>query len=508
MGGNFSREQNEENLCKKAAVGNKYKTVITYITVGISLAAWAFLTVVSAGTILLIDGGITLGYLVITLSFSIHEKLINKYLKYISACKKRDFKNYLCSFYEKILTNETIDKIKSIVNDFILKEDILKKVDEKFEQNRNKFINDSNEFRNKFNILLIGPTGSGKSTLINELLNLTDNKAREGIGDAQTMAFKEYTSKNSQFNFIDSQGFDLSRPISEFSKIIQSKIKSCNEHPKSFIDMIYYCTNNMNRFQTQEAEVINELKKLFNLDRIPLIIVFTQCYFEEDYINMKEFIKEKYKKENFTILRVIARQKGSILPYGINELKTLTLDKVNNIHESAYSSKFIANISQKLFKEYTNSYFSSFIKGIFSPDKEKSFKNLFINIFNMYRFEKSELPQSFMDDINEEIKIIIKSYEDNLDLLTYKIIDLHAESCIIRDYKLNKDEELSDEYEIKKETKKSILIDKEFQGFSEDIDIIVFPCCLDVLKIEIIKIFNEHIFAHLKPKIEELMAHH
>ena len=508
MGGNFSREKNEENLCKKAAVGNKYKTVFTFLAVGISLAAWAFLTVVSAGTILLIDGGITLGYLVITLSFSLHEELIKKYLNYISTYKKRDFKNYLCSFYEKILTNEVIDKIKSIVNDFILKEDILKKVDEKFEQNRNKFINDSNEFRNKFNILLIGPTGSGKSTLINELLNITDNKAKEGIGDAQTMAFKEYTSKNSQFNYIDSQGFDLSRPISEFSKIIQSKIKSCNEHPKSFIDMIYYCTNNMNRFQTQEAEVITELKKLFNLDRIPLIIVFTQCYFEEDYIKMKEFIKEKYKKENFSILRVIARQKGPILPYGIKELKTLTLDKVNNIHESAYSSKFIANISQKLFKEYTNSYFSSFIKGFYSPYKEKSFQNLFINIFNMYRFEKSELPQFFMDDINQEIKIIIKNYKDNLDLLTHKIIDLHAESCIIKDWKLNKDEELSDENEIKKQTKKSILIENEFQAFSKDIDIIVFPCCLDVLKIEIIKTFNEHIFTHLRPKIEELIFHH
>jgi len=223
---------------------------------------------------------------------------------------------------------------------------------------------------------------------------------------------------------------------------------------------------------------------------------------------MKEFIKEKYKKENLTILRVIARQKGSILPYGIKELKTLTLDKVNNIHENVYSSKFIANIRKKLFKEYTNSYFSSFIKGYISPDKEKSFKNLFINIFNMYRFEKSELPQSFMDDINKEIKIIIKNYKVNLNLLTYKIIDLHAESCIIKDYKLNKDEELSDEYEIKKETKKSILNNNEFQGFSEDIDIIVFPCCLDALKIEIIKIFNEYIFAHLKPKIEELMAHH
>ena len=77
---------------------------------------------------------------------------------------------------------------------------------------------------------------------------------------------------------------------------------------------------------------------------------------------MKKFMTEKYKKENFIILRVIARQKGPILPFGIKELKTLTLDKLNNIHEITYSSKFIANISQKLFKEYTfsqiNIYFN------------------------------------------------------------------------------------------------------------------------------------------------------
>ena len=51
--------------------------------------------------------------------------------------------------------------------------------------------------------------------------------------------------------------------------------------------MIYYCTNNMNRFQIQEYQLIKELKKIFNLERVPLIIVLTQCYFQEDYIKMK-----------------------------------------------------------------------------------------------------------------------------------------------------------------------------------------------------------------------------
>ena len=88
--------------------------------------------------------------------------------------------------------------------------------------------------------------------------------------------------------------------------------------------MIYYCTNNMNRFQTQEIQVINELKKLFNLEKIPLIIVFTQCYFEEDYIKMKNFIQDKYKYENFSTLRVVARQKDIIPSYGLDELKDET----------------------------------------------------------------------------------------------------------------------------------------------------------------------------------------
>ena len=66
--------------------------------------------------------------------------------------------------------------------------------------------------------------------------------------------------------------------------------------------MIYYCTNNMNRFQIQEYQLMKELKKVFNMDRVPLIIIFTQCYFQEDYIQMKNFITNKYPEENFSCI--------------------------------------------------------------------------------------------------------------------------------------------------------------------------------------------------------------
>ena len=421
--------------------------------------------------------------------------------------KKREFENYLHLFYEKII-NPSINDIQQLINNFIENENILQKTNEKFDRKRQQFIDDSNKQKNKINIMVIGPTGSGKSTLINEILNLSDeNKAKEGVGDSQTMDFKIYNSDNSNFSFIDTQGFDYSKPISEFSKVLQLKIKKYNENPSTFIDMIYYCTNNMTRFQTQEFQVIKELKKLFNLDRVPLIIVFTQCYFQSDYIKMKDFIEDNYKDVKLSILRVVAREKENFPACGINELKEETKTKIENFKENAYARKFIANVSQILYKDYKDNFLSSFIKGIFEQKKEKSINNLFKTIFNMYRFENNDLSENDMNEIIRITDNYINDYNNNLNDLTKKIIDLHSESCIIKENRLDCNMEISDEYLIQKDEKKSYLIENDFETFKNDIDEIIFPSCIDVIKIELIQTFNKSIFKILEPKIKQLMAY-
>ena len=228
MGGKNSCEKNEENLTKIAAVGN-IKTYLKHVVYGLSIIGTALLTFLTFGSILLIDGGITIAYLIISIGFAVQDKLISKYLKYLSESKKRDFRNFLYSFYERIFDNSIINSIENVIIDFIEQENIIEKVNKKFDDNRNRFIDDSNKFKNKFNILIIGHTGAGKSTLINEILGLSsEDKAKEGKGDIQTLGFKEYTSNNSNFNFIDSQGIDMSKSISKFSKNLQTKIKECN----------------------------------------------------------------------------------------------------------------------------------------------------------------------------------------------------------------------------------------------------------------------------------------
>ena len=162
MGGIFSREENEEKLVKKTVVGNKLKYA-HYITYGLLCGAAALSAIFSFGAILFIDGGITVSYLIISLSMHIDEKLTKKYLKNVSDIAKRNFSNDIHNFYENTI-NPSINDIEILVKDFINDENVTQKTIDKFDENRSKFIN--------------------------EFLQLK-KKAKEGKGDVQTMYFKE-----------------------------------------------------------------------------------------------------------------------------------------------------------------------------------------------------------------------------------------------------------------------------------------------------------------------------
>ena len=97
--------------------------------------------------------------------------------------------------------------------------------------------------------------------------------AKISYGDIGTLGFRNYTTSNSEYSFIDSQGLDYQESIETYTKILKNKIIDCNKDPHTFIDMIYYCTNNQTRFQPQEIALIQELEKIYDLQRVPLIII-------------------------------------------------------------------------------------------------------------------------------------------------------------------------------------------------------------------------------------------
>lgn len=204
---------------------------------------------------------------------------------------------------------------------------------------------------------------------------------------------------------------------------------------------------------------------------------------------------------------MLARDLDNKEAEGMEELKKVTKEKKENIFENSYYCKFIANVSKNIYQNYSDNIFITAIKGIIKTSKEDSIEDMFYKIFNMYRFEGKN--KSFNN--NQKIKLeelttnIIRNYRRDIDAFIRIVIKYNAESDT---YYLLYQNKITEE---EKEDKMQELLKKkyrdEFYEFKEDIDTLLFPCLVDILKTKIIAYFNQRVMIHLKPKIEELMAH-
>ena len=419
----FERENEEDKIHKRAILDEKKKSIINKIFCGLLVLGTVVGTCLTGGMILLIDGGISAFYIITQITIKVYESIIEKYLKYIPNRKKIEFKEKIHQFYETVLNgivndhdNHDNNSLKSFINKFIDDENILEKTSNKFDEKRKEIVKNSNESRSKFNILVLGPTGSGKSTIINKFLEKKLTKI--SFGDIGTVGFENYTTSNSEYNFIDSQGLDYQESIETYIKIIKDKIEDYNKHPKTFIDMIYYCTNNQTRFQPQEMALIQELEKIYDLERVPLIIIHTMTNSEKSHLAFKKFIEDKYGKK-YSIIKIswfddINNEEVLInedLKNEIENLKNETHKKKDNISESSYYCKFIANASKVIYNKYTDNAFITTIKGFFNTSKEDSIDDMFKKILNMYRFQGSR--KSFNAEQTFYLEDIRKKTIDN-----------------------------------------------------------------------------------------------
>jgi hypothetical protein len=163
-------------------------------------------------------------------------------------------------------------------------------------------------------------------------------------------------------------------------------------------------------------------------------------------------------------------------------------------------------VSQNIYKDYSDNAFITTLKGFFKTSKEKSIDDIFSKLFNMYRFENkgksfSNEQKSKLDEFKTNL---IENYNISIDNFIIVVLKYNAESDAYYELKNRKIWESQMEDRIEELYNEKM---QEFYDFKIDIDTLLFPCLLDILKTRIISYFNKKVMLYLKPKIEELMAH-
>lgn len=148
----------------------------------------------------------------------------------------------------------------------------------------------------RLNILLVGKTGVGKSTLINKIFG--KELAKAGVGRPVTKSINELKTEDSPLVIYDTPGLELSGEnsadnlLKEFVGEIQSRVYKGNTD--EMFHCIWYCIDAMSsRLEPSEVKFLEKFTEKTKRFKIPAIIVLTKALREEDVEAMKKTIVEK-----------------------------------------------------------------------------------------------------------------------------------------------------------------------------------------------------------------------
>ena len=321
----------------------------------------------------------------------------NIYDKYFEKNKPLIIQNIEIELNKLIEQNISFEKIN---------EDLIYKIvkNEKFSKNLRELLDDKiNNSKDEnikinissFNIIILGNTGVGKSTLLNTVLK--SKLAKTDLCDACTMGMpKPYESEKAKgIRVWDSRGiengkYNLETAFNDIKITIESLIKK--NDPDKFIHCIWYCVSS-NRFTEEE---VNNLKKCYDfyIEKLPIIVVFTQSHNQKQTIQMMEKVKNKLEKANningleekgvndIKILKVLAENYehdfGIVKSFGIHDLMEQTYESGKIGIESACTHSLMEH-GQEILKEELQDTIKKLKEKIFEKKNEIIDKN--INIF-------------------------------------------------------------------------------------------------------------------------------
>ena len=334
---------------------------------------------------------------------------------------KKDFEEYFKKQIKEIQDKITpdlfeiepfyIEEISNLIN--------LITVEEKYEENlfnEVKKIVSENAEKNKLvkhlNIILAGPTGAGKSTLINKILNLIgENAIKTAIGVPCTMGEPKYYESEAVplLRLADSRGIEKTNyRVEELSESMEKFIKSQldSENPDLFIHCIWYCITGT-RLEPIERDTLKELSKIYQSNSIPIIIVYTQAVSKKKIEAMKNFIHDNFDFSHdfipvLALQEILVDDLPPVNPYGIDKLKEISVLRAKKaVKSSCYEFNVLK--TKREVKEIINT-------------KKENLNNVLNNIIaeKIEIITEEKTKEEIYEDLNDLLVNII-SYNINMD---------------------------------------------------------------------------------------------
>lgn len=220
---------------------------------------------------------------------------------------------------------------------------------------------------NKPNLMLIGVSGSGKSSLINYIFH--ENIAQVGAGKPVTTRIKKYSSQNSLINIFDTMGYEVKNENEDsnqferevFFEIERRKLGPLTEH----IHIIWYCIPITNH-RIYDYDIAN-LRKLSSAN-IPLFIVFTKCDEDTETDDGKGEISEKYKEllgnHGFGIPQIFETATEGELNFDLDRLIQVSADSLEDkMLRSAFVHAQLHNLTLKKEEATTTIHIAAMAAG-------------------------------------------------------------------------------------------------------------------------------------------------